>query len=998
MSIKGMSMPRVCRAPRTAMRKPTKLAVSTSLAAQLARRVALPLTVLLGVLGFTAPAYGTFGLSAFEFSANEPPPAGSAPGTLGPADLRAGSHPWSLTTSLKFNLKEVGPEEFHPDQDLKDVHVLLPPGLIGDPNVVPKCTSREFHTPSHKLSLGLSGASCPANTQVGVVKIDLGVGPSRPPVPYEFGIYSLVPRPGVPAEFGFNPVGLAVLLTPSVRTGGDYGLTVSSMNTSQNSRIYGVTTTFWGVPADPSHDEFRDECLFGGLGLSTGLCPSGEPRKPFLTLPTTCSSEGLSATAQLDSWQEPGAVDGSGLPVLSDPRWKTAHVQGPVLSGCEHPAFNSSNPAISIAPDTLSGDTPAGLTAEVTMDQEGLSAPDAIAPAALQNTKVTLPEGLSINPGQAAGLQACQAPESAIGTEGVPSCPPASKVGTVQITTPLLSDKLEGNVYVLQSDPPHLKLLVAASGDGVNLKLVGNVELDQATGRLVTTFNGTPPLPFTDFKLSFSGGAQAALVTPARCGVYQSLVDFTPWTSPFEPDALEATSFPVQSGPGGSPCSSPLPFSPALTAGATTDQAGGFTNFSLLLTRPDGQQRVSSLRFTTPKGLLGMISKVPLCGEADANAGTCPASSQIGHTVVQAGPGPYPLVVPQPGQPPAPIYLTGGYKGAPYGLSIVVPLVVGPFTLQTQIVRSRIDVDPHTAQITVTTDPIPSIIDGIPSDVRTINAVVDRPGFMFNPTSCAPMSFAGTATSTEGATAPLATHFQVGSCQSLKFKPDFKVSTSGKTSKRAGASLDAKVIYPAVAPGANQASSQSNIASVKVELPKQLPSRLTTLQKACLAQTFNTNPGACPAASVVGVARTSTPVLPVPLTGPVYFVSNGGEAFPNLVIVLQGYGVRVDLIGNTFISKAGITSTTFNTVPDVPISSFELYLPQGSYSALAANTNLCKTKLTMPTTFTAQNGAVIKQNTKVAVTGCAKAKRAHKARKARKAHRAGRAHRDGGRS
>ncbi len=370
-----------------------------------------------------------------------------------------------------------------------------------------------------------------------------------------------------------------------------------------------------------------------------------------------------------------------------------------------------------------------------------------------------------------------------------------------------------------------------------------------------------------------------------------------------------------------------------------------------------------------------------LCPEPQASEGTCSGASQIGHTVVEAGPGPYPLVVPQPGQPPAPIYLTGPYKGAPYGLSIVVPLVVGPFTLQTQVVRAKIEVDPRTARLTITTDPLPQTIDGVPADLRTINAVIDRPEFMFNPTNCSPQSFSGTATGSEGATAPLESHFQMGSCQSLKFDPDFEVSTSGKTSKADGASLTAKILYPNVAPGNNQASSQSNIASVKVELPKRLPSRLTTLQKACTAAQFESNPAGCPPDSLVGHAIAITPVLPVPVSGPVYFVSHGGEAFPSLIMVLQGYGVTIDLEGSTFINQAGITSSTFKSVPDVPITSFELTLPEGPFSALTAVGNLCKAKLAMPTEFTAQDGAVIDQSTKIAVTGCPKAKKSSKHRK-----------------
>ena len=276
---------------------------------------------------------------------------------------------------------------------------------------------------------------------------------------------------------------------------------------------------------------------------------------------------------------------------------------------------------------------------DIKVPQEGLLQGGGVSTADIADTVVTLPEGLVINPGQAAGLQACQAGEDGIGSEAAPSRPSASKVGTVAISTPLLPDKLEGDVYVLQSNPPHLQLLVAASGDGVDLKLVGEVDLDEATGRLTTTFRGTPQLPFTDFTLNFSGGAQAALATPTGCGTYTSTVD-TPWNTPLSPDAYTNSSFQIDSGPGGGGCSAPLPFAPTLIAGSTTDQAGGYTDFSLLLQRGDGQQRISTLQFQTPAGLLGMISKVPLCGEQQAAAGTCPAASQIGHTWLRLAPGP----------------------------------------------------------------------------------------------------------------------------------------------------------------------------------------------------------------------------------------------------------------------------------------------------------------------------------------------------------------------
>jgi hypothetical protein len=866
----------------------------------------------------------------------------------GTFDTQAGSHPYAFTFSFDLNTNA---QAVPVEGEARDVDVNLPPGVIGNPNVVARCTREEFDQ-----------EHCPADTQIGVDHP--GLGGNLPPIMFAFDVYNLVPPPGHPAEFGFFIFGTRVLFDAVVRSDGNYGITELAHNLPQ--RIVATNSvTIWGDPADSSHNHERCNGATDGVG-----CPSNMPKVPFLTTPSSCAGP-LKFSATADDWLDEGITSEIGFSIQN----KESQLQG--FEGCDQ--LNIA-PSISAAPDTTAADTPAGLSVEIKVPQEGLTESEAgqegrarnsLAPADIKDTTVTLPEGVVINPGQATGLTACPADEDGVGTLGAPSCPGSSQVGTDEIETPLLAHALKGDVYVLQSDPPDIKLLVAASGESVNLKLVGDVRLNEQTGRLTTTFQETPELPFTTFRLSFSGGARAALATPVRCGTYTTSSDFTPWSTPFEADVFPFSSFLISTGPGGGVCpGATLPFTPSLTAGSTTDQAGGYTDFSLLLTRPDGQQRIGSLQFRTPEGLLGMISKVALCGEPQASQGDCPAASQIGHTVVEAGPGPYPLVVPEPGQEPAPIYLTGGYKGAPYGLSIVVPLHVGPFTLQTQIVRASIAVDPKTAQLTVTTDPLPSIIDGVPADLRAINAVIDRPGFMFNPTSCEPQSFSGTATSAEGASAPISSHFQMGSCRSLEFHPNFKVATSGKTSRANGASLDAKILYPTGKLEANQASSQANIAYVKVELPKALPSRLTTLQKACLAQTFEEDPARCPTGSLVGSATAITPVLPVPLTGPAYFVSHGGEAFPSLIVVLQGYGVTVDLIGTTFISKTGITSSTFKQVPDVPITSFELKLPEGPYSALAANGNLCRQKLAMPTAFIAQNGATVNQSTPVEVEGC----------------------------
>jgi hypothetical protein len=512
---------------------------------------------------------------------------------------------------------------------------------------------------------------------------------------------------------------------------------------------------------------------------------------------------------------------------------------------------------------------------------------------------------------------------------------------------------------------------------GVHFKVPLETMANPATGQLTSRALNTPQAPFSELKIHLFGGPRAPLDNPAACGPAVTTADFTPWSAPgITPEALS-----VAGTPDATPssfykvegCASPPGLAPGFSGGTVSPQAGVFTPFTLNFSRQDREQYLSGVQVHTPLGLLGMLSSVPLCGEPDAQSGHCPGASRIGSTRVASGAGSHPFEI------DGTVYLTTGYKGAPFGLSIVTHAVAGPFNLGLVVVRARIDVDPETSALTVTSDPLPQIVFGVPLRLKHVTVNIDRPGFMFNPTSCKAQQVGAVLTGSQNAVATVSSPFAAGGCRSLAFKPGFAVSTSAKTSRSAGASLDAKVTYPPF-----QAGSEANIAYVKVSLPKQLPSRLTTLQKACTDATFTSNPAACPAASIIGIARTSTPLLPVGLEGPVYFVSHGGEAFPSLIVVLQGDGVRVDLTGSTFISKAGITSSTFKTVPDVPVSSFELYLPQGKYSALAANGNLCASKLVMPTAFIAQNGAVLKKNTVLTATGCPKAKKAKAKQRKRK--------------
>jgi len=948
---------------------------------------------------------------------SQPPLYGVAPGGLmvATSSSQAGAHP-NLTQEFFLNTVNPGgeadgencPSSFSglpepalctldslPVGTTKDVRYDLPKGLLGTTVGVARCTMAQVEDES----------SCPRDTMVGTATTI--VHPPGGAERYDFTVpvYNIAPAPGEPLALAFDALYFPVRIDTSVLSDGEYNARVTVPDITTAAPFYMSSVTIWGDPAEhngPGPDIAAtngesqtggvSQISFGGPGVEEG----GRGYKivydkhvPLLTNPTQCS-ESLSTVLETDSWEAPGEFGGAG----------TAKASSGTATGCGQLSFK---PGVSMVPDTLEAGAPAGYAFDLTVPQdleaEGLATPY------VKRTSVTLPLGTVISPSAADGLGDCTheqffgsgPPEAKPATPG--ACPRNSQVGTVQVKSPALEKELTGDVYLgvpectgangvctpedaAKGNMVHLYVQLVGEGeDGVVVKLEGKGYVNQQTGQITTVFENTPQLPFSEFKLTLQGGERATLANPRTCGPTQvhTTADLTPWSSPFTPDASPISAFVLAGCPGAQ-------FSPTFGAGTTSNQAGGYSPFTLAFGRGDADQFLNGVQIKMPPGLLGMISKVKLCEEPQANAGTCGQESEIGEVTVETGPGADPYLV-KGGK----VYITGPYKGAPYGLSIVVPAKAGPYTLAgttgsgTVVNRSAISVNPETSALTVTSDPLPTELDGIPLQLRLVNVTVGTSnGFTFNPTSCNKMAVGGTLTSTEAASASESSSFQVTNCGALKFKPAFSVSTSGKTSKALGASLDAKVTYPNTGQG-----TEANIAKVKVDLPKQLPSRLTTLQKACLAAVFDANPANCPAASVIGTARVNTPVLPVQLTGPVYFVSHGGEAFPSLTVVLQGDNVRVDLVGATFISKAGITSTTFNTVPDVPFSSFELYLPEGKYSALAANGDLCTSKLAMPTSFVPQNGAAeIHESTKISVTGCPKAKTAVKKKTKKKAKKA----------
>ena len=944
-----------------------------------------------------------FGVEDYELGLEE---EGGAP------DTQAGSHPFQQTTTLTLD-QGANTAKPEPVALPRDVSVRWPPGLIGNPTTIPRCSLAQFGT---VLPDGQEAANaCPPQSAVGVVTALIDepvlVGVLREVVP----LFNLEPAAGEPARFGFYvPAGNApVLIDTAVRSGEDYGVTVSSHNISQNVGFLSSQITVWGVPGEASHDNARGwGCLAAARGREHVLpCTPLEEQHPsaFLALPTACSGPSQS-TVESDSWAAPGSFTAPLAASL------------PALDGCNRLPFH---PSIKVTPDGTAASSPTGLTVDVHVPQEESLNASGLAEAAPRNITVSLPEGVAVNPADGDGLQACS--EGLVGftgfaqlegastatftgklpeplEPGVNFCPNAAKVGTATIKTPFLPNALEGAVYVAtQNENPFGSLLamylVAQDPvSGVLAKLVGQVHLTE-TGQLVATFENSPQAPFEDAEVHFFGGERAPLATPAHCGPYKTTALFTPWSS--NEAAPASSTFEINSGPHESPCpGASLPFSPSLTGGTTNIDAGAFTTLTTTISREDGNQDMQSVQLHMPAGVEGLLSSIKLCPEQQANEGTCGPESRIGETTVSAGVGSQPVSV-KGGR----IYLTEKYQGAPFGLSIVNPVKAGPFDLEHDtsnpnqqppcdclVVRAKIEVNPQTGELTVTTDPsgahaIPHLIDGIPVQIKKVNATINREHFTFNPTNCNPLSITSTITSDEGISALASTPFQVTNCAILKFSPQLTVSTAGKASKANGASLLFKIAFPK-----NGMGTQSWLSEAKFYIPKQLPARLNTLQKACLAAVFEHNRAACPPASIIGHAIVHTQVLPVPLEGPLYFVSYGGAKFPDAVLVLHGYGVTIEQHGETFINnKTGVTSATFRSIPNVPFETLEVTVPQGPTSEFGVNLptkdkySLCGQKLTMPTEFTAANGLQIHQNTPISITGCAKTTRAQKLAAALKA-------------
>jgi len=903
----------------------------------------------------------------------------------GAPDTQAADHTNSLTTS--FDVTSVANHATGgratntlATEDVKDVVVDLPPGFVGNPQATQQC-------PLNALVSSSFSSGCPAASQVGRLSFNGHGSYEGEAGPVQGGrqntpVYNMIPEHGFPAEFGFLFAGFPVTMYASVVGSGaetHVRVTVPGLPAAAVVGFQGAVVTFFGDPAERDA-KLQQEALEAELKKSEFEQEvTLEYKVPeelftpvaFLTSPSGCSGK-LETMIHVDSWENPGVHNPDGTPNFTDPNWKTTAVpaETPAMEGCGALHFN---PTISLTPDIQQAGAPTGLGVNLEVPQS--SDPSIPATPDLKETVVKLPAGMVVSPSAANGLGVCSPEQIGLENNDTPTCPDSSKIGTVEVETPLLPPHtLKGSVYLAQqgnagaaqgSNPfgSLLAIYVVVEGSGVVVKLPGKVEANASTGQLTATFAESPQLPFSDFMLHFESGPRAPLANPPACGTYTPEATLSSWSGQ---TVQSNRPFAITQGEGGGACPG-SGFAPSFTAGTTNNQAGASSPLSVTFARSDQDQDLGGIAVTMPPGLLGKVAGIPQCPEAQANAGTCGAESEIGEASTAVGPGSDPYWV-KGGK----VYLTGPYNGGPFGLSVVVPTEAGPFKLTgnaglgKEVVRASIRVNPSTAQITVVSNPLPSILEGIPLQIRTVNVTVNRAGFTFNPTNCEASSVGATITSTAGASASVSSPFQAANCAALPFKPVLTASTQGATSKANGASLVVKIAYR---PG------EANIHKVDLALPKALPSRLTTLHQACTEAQFNSDPAACPPGSFIGTATAHTPVLNSPLAGPAILVSHGGAAFPDVEFMLQGEGVEIVLDGKTQI-KNGITYSKFETVPDAPVSSFETVLPEGPHSILGTNLpasakyNLCGQRLAMGTTITGQNGAQIIQTTKIAVTGC----------------------------
>lgn len=884
---------------------------------------------------------------------------------------RSGSHPDLATFAFDLNNNASPradiPNYKLPAESLRDVEVELPPGFVGNPSAVGECKAVDLQT-----------QNCPLSSQVG--RIDIGaiflgsLTPDRWPGLLSVGVFNMTHSRGSVTELGFNVSENIIRIRAELNPANGYAIKTVVPAINQFLPVYYQKLTIWGVPGDSSHD-------FERCGLPSEVpCSIESSGKSFLTTPFQCGVNHEMRLRNYDSWESPGAFG----PEIAYPMPGES-------TDCDSPPFE---PELSAEATGHEANSPTGLNVNIVVPQN--ENPNSVATPPVKSTSVTLPEGMTLSPSFASGLAGCSEAQFGISHSGVPNgapvaCPDNSRIGAVTLKTPLLPKELEGSLYLgNQGNNPFNSTfaIYLALHDteerGVLLKIPGRIDLDPVTGKITSTFDDLPQLPFEEFSLQFRSGQRAPLINPPTCGTTAIVAKLSSYAQPGEEVEVSST-YGVSQGAKGTPCPSSSEgraFSPRLSAGTVNPNAGSFSPFQFEISRDDQEQEFGRITATLPPGVLAKIAGIPYCpesaiasisaaegtGRAELTTPACSPASRIGSVSTGVGAGNEPNFF------PGSVYLAGPYKAAPLSLAIVVPALAGPYDLGSVVVRAGIFVDPATAEVKAESDPLPSIVHGVLLRVRDVRIDVDRPDTFINPTSCDPLSVRTSVLSLGGASANPLTRFQVGNCSRLDYSPKLAMRFSGAT-KRSG--------NPALRAVLTQSGGQANNGRISVTLPRHEFIDNAHINNPCTRPQFSE--GKCPPNSILGFARAFTPLLGKPLEGSVYFRSNGGEReLPDLVVALRGQ-FDVNLVGfiDAVQKKGSETSrvrTTFANLPDAPVSKFVLSLYGGKRGLLENSVNLCKVTSRAGVKALAQSGKT-RDFSQVIATGCGRKDKGGKARR-----------------
>jgi len=850
----------------------------------------------------------------------------------------AGAHP-DLTTKFVFNNKEhpeISPGALISSGRAENIGAELPPGLTGNPDAVPRCSTFDF----------TNAFRCPVDSQVGTVTVLLS-GNAEGQTMTE-PLFNLEPAHGRDqvARLGFPALFYPTYIDISVRTGSDYGIMATVHQASGQAPLIWAKTELWGVPASPLHDPQRlsafEAILCGGAGTACFREPpnnglefpnyreSGLTPRPFLTNPTACENQEVRYWAT--SYQLPGQV------------FRAATELTPI-TGCEELSFA---PQFEVDPSSHAAGAPTGLKAALWLPQN--DAVNLRATSALRKARVTLPEGMTISSAGANGLEGCSPEQVALGREVESNCPDAAKLGSATLVSPALPEPIHGSIYQRTPEPGNLfRLWLVTDEFGLHLKLPGQITADKQTGRLTVVFDETPQLPVEKVELSFKGGPTAPLKNPNSCGTHRADYEFIPWSG--SPPVVGESQMVIDVG-----CDATSGFAPSVSAGVSNPVAGSFSPLIVGVTRPDGDDNLAAFDLDFPSGMLAKLKGVPLCPDLAAATANCPADSQIGTMAVATGAGSEPLWIPQPHKAPTAIYLAGAYGGAPNSVVVTVPAQAGPFDLGTVVVRATLSVDPDTARASVKTDPLPQILEGVPVLYRTVHAQIDRDHFAVAPTNCRAMTVDSTVTSVRGAVAHPRDRFQVGDCAALSFHPKLRLKLRGGT-KRGD--------HPALTATLTTGKNEANIRGASVALPHAEFLAQEHIGTICTRVQFAQD--SCPKDSIYGYAKATTPLLAAPLKGPVYLRSSNHE-LPDLVVALHGQ-FDINLHGRIDSVHGGLR-TTFTSVPDAPVTKFILKMKGGKKGLLVNSQDICAGNPEAVVKMAGQNGRATTVSPALRAPGC----------------------------